>query len=363
MNIFLVPYAPMRHLVVGLYCAGAGLLAWWALMLALSLGGPVWAPGADGVLYLGGVGATIAGASVLAEHSLRRSPLWKRLAFTLLAAGLSFVFGVAGWLLWSKLLAPVLLAPLVRFSMSGLGLFCEGVGADGSGSQLQALLDAVDADIADSSLVSLRYRLGAFVCVGVGASLGPLAARLGRGILYHLSAGLLAGLLAAAVWHLLGYNEVITSLYWAGAGGAFTWGLVFGIFAWPLPDDLYAGWLRVLSAERFGRRIPIDDPQGKPKERFVGHFPRGLDLFLPAEARAMEMHVSVAVDARHRYFVRGLSLAPTRVRRFLERVNLAYDPTRPAPLETRLSSGDGIQLGEGEGAAELEFLMLPREER
>ena len=77
----------------------------------------------------------------------------------------------------------------------------------------------------------------------------------------------------------------------------------------------------------------------------------------------MEMHLSVAVDDQHRYFARGLSLAPTTVRRFLERVDLSYDPSRPAPLETRLSSGDRIMLGNGARVAELEFLMLPREER
>jgi hypothetical protein len=362
MNIFLVPYAPMRHLVVGLYCAGAGLLAWWLLMLALDVAGPAWAPAMDGGVFLGGLGASVAGASVLAEHSLRRSPVWKRLSFTLLATGISLVLGLAGLWLWDRVFAPILLAPLVRFAMAGLGLFRAGADADVSGQQLSALIDAIDPDIADPTLVSLRYRLGAFVCVGIGSSLGPLAARLGRGVLYHLTAGLLGSLLAAAVWYLLGDTEFITSLYWAGAGCAFTWGLVFGVFAWPLPDDLYAGWLRVLSADRFGRRIPIDEPGGKLKERFVGFFPRGLDLYLP-QGTVMEMHVSVAVDSRHRYFARGLSLAPTRVRRFLESIQLAYDPTRSAPLETRLSSGDRIALGGQNGTAELEFLMLPREER
>ena len=36
---------------------------------------------------------------------------------------------------------------------------------------------------------------------------------------------------------------------------------------------------------------------------------------------------------------------------------------RPAPLETRLASGDRIELGAGEDQAEVEFIMLPREER
>ena len=53
----------------------------------------------------------------------------------------------------------------------------------------------------------------------------------------------------------------------------------------------------------------------------------------------MEVHLSVAVDKDRAYRARGLSLQPTRVRRFLERVDLRYDPQRPAPLETRLSGG------------------------
>jgi hypothetical protein len=75
----------------------------------------------------------------------------------------------------------------------------------------------------------------------------------------------------------------------------------------------------------------------------------------------MEMHLSVAVDEKQRYSARGLSLQPTRVQRFLERINLQYDPRRPAPLQTRLSSGDRIELGDS--GTELEFVMLPKEEQ
>jgi hypothetical protein len=107
----------------------------------------------------------------------------------------------------------------------------------------------------------------------------------------------------------------------------------------------------------------VDSIDGKPTERFVGHFTRGLDLFLPADDGVMEMHVSVAVDEAQRYTARGLSLQPTRVRRFLEGINLRYDPRRPAPLATQLSSGDRIELGEGAHQSELEFVMLPKEER
>jgi len=52
------------------------------------------------------------------------------------------------------------------------------------------------------------------------------------------------------------------------------------------------------------------------------------------------------------------------VKRFLEKVDLRYDPRRPAPLETRLASGDRIRISTGQDAfAELEFIMLPKEEK
>lgn len=363
MNIFLVPYTSMRHLVVGLYCAGAGLLAWWALLLYVAGVGPGWGQGTDGAVYLAFVGATVAGASVMAEQSLRRSPLWKRLVLAGIALGVSFVLALFAFWFWTSILAPLLMGPIVRLGIESLGLFRVGLPADAPADEVRAIVEAVAPDLEDASLVSLRYRLGAFASVGLASAIGPLAVRKARGFVYHLAAGLLAGLLAAATWHLFSTTSLASHLYWSGAWAAFAWGLAFGVFAWPLPDDLYAGWLRVLSFERFGRRIPIDALDGQPKERFVGHFPRGLDLYLPGEAGVMEMHVSVAVDGQHRYFVRGLSLARTVVRRFLEKVNLSYDPARPAPLETRLSSGDRVVMGEGEQAAELEFLMLPREER
>jgi len=75
-----------------------------------------------------------------------------------------------------------------------------------------------------------------------------------------------------------------------------------------------------------------------------------------------EMHISIAVDESQKYAVRGLSLAPTRVRRFLEQIELRYDARRPAPLETRLKSGDHIEMGEGQNQASVEFIMLPKEE-
>lgn len=333
MNIFLVPYTRWRHLAMALWCGGFGLVAWWVVLSLTVVGGPKWEPRWDGPVLLGAIATFVAASSVLGEDNLRRQPLLKRIARTALAA----LIAVANTLLWYWLWHT--LSPLV-------------------------LPDEWAVDAADSSLVSLRYRVGAFFMGGLSTGLAGTFVRRFQHFVSHVAGGITAALAGGAAWHVLGSNfQGLTDLYLAGAGLGFVWGFVYGLFTWPIPEELYAGWIRVLSPTRFGRRIPVDDPEGNPKERFVGHFPRGLDLFLPVDDGVLEMHVSVAKDQKGRYTARGLSLAPTRVKRFLERVDLRYDPRRPAPLETRLSSGDRIILGEGEHQAELEFLMLPKEER
>ena len=45
-----------------------------------------------------------------------------------------------------------------------------------------------------------------------------------------------------------------------------------------------------------------------------------------------------------------------------QRIDLRYDPRRPAPLETELSMEDRILVG-GDGQTVVEFLLLPKEER
>ena len=167
----------------------------------------------------------------------------------------------------------------------------------------------------------------------------------------------------ALCWHVLGNSTFGTDLYLASLGLAIVWGFLFGALAWGIPSDLYAGWIRVLSGERYSLRIPIDRDTNGYMERFVGHYPHGMDLYMSPDSGVSELHLSVAVDERHRYFARGLSQRPTLVRRFLERVDLRYDPRRPAPLETRLESGDRIRIGTDRYSAELEFIMLPKEEK
>ena len=331
MNIYLLPYTWLRHLAMPLWCAGAGLIAWW-LTLGFTLWvGPRWPSELDGPILLCAITGAVSMAAVLGEANLRRFPLRSRAWRVAMAGGITVGLTFLSSLLWGELLQPF--------------LFSFGEHA---------------ANAADESLVSLSYRVGLFFFAGLSTGLGPIAVRKGQGWVEHIAAGIVAGLAGALVWHGLG--QALRSLYVASAGLGLTWGFVFGLVAWGIPDELYAGWIRVCSPNRQSVRIPVDAPDGGPRERFVGHFPRGLDLFLPPEDGVQELHIAVAVDAKQRYAVRGLSLYPTIVKRFLEKVDLRYDARLPAPLETRLRSGDRVRFGNGEVEAEIEFLMLPREE-
>jgi hypothetical protein len=240
----------------------------------------------------------------------------------------------------------------------------------------------------DASLVSLRYRLAMWLSAGlasgasawlvrmlhktlanrwsVGLDVGWVRRPIGivqflGELVYHVGGGAAGAMLGAAVWHSFGhYSALFGNLYLAGAAGALVWGLTHGLLCWGLPDDLYAGWVRVLSWDRYGVRIPLDSQAGTV-ERFVGHFPRGLDLYLPVERGVAELHASFLADDQQRYSVRGLSVSPTVTRRFLEKIDLRYDARRPAPFETELKMEDRVNLGE-KGQATVEFLLLPREE-
>ena len=76
-----------------------------------------------------------------------------------------------------------------------------------------------------------------------------------------------------------------------------------------------------------------------------------------------KLHVSVSYDGKQIYRARGLTVAPTVLRRLFERLDLRYDPRRPAPLETRLNSGDRLEIGRGDHGAVVEFILLPKEEK
>ncbi len=333
MNIFLIPYNWLRHLAMALWCASFGVLAWWSVLTVFVVLSPGWHPALDGAILISTLAGTITFASMVGEQMLRRRSVLQSLWRILLGVGISLGLSMAGYWAWN------------------------------SGFNLVFFPSSLTPDATDASLVSLRYRIGAFALSGLAAGVGPMVVRKGQGWFNHLAGGLTSGLAGAAAWHLFNFQGQGSDLFYAGAAMGAAWGFVYGLLTWAIPDELYAGWVRVLSHARFGLRIPVDGGEGEPKERFVGHFPRGLDLFLPVEAQVMELHLSVAVDDQHRYKARGLSLQRTQVVRLLERIDLSYDARRPAPLETRLSSGDRIRLGEGSTSAEVEFVMLPREER
>ncbi|NCG19670.1 MAG: hypothetical protein GWP91_11740 [Rhodobacterales bacterium] len=364
MNIYLIPHNFTRHVVLALYLGGAAAVSWWAVLAFFVLSGPTawrwgyyWPQWFEGFAFVAVLTCTVAFMTVFAEGALRRRKMQYRIGYSTFSAGLAFFmlgFGLTiyGWV--KPLLASEAMRPILE----------------------------------DASLVTLRYRLVPWLFMGLAAGTGPwmarslqrvVARRFGWGVdgaaatvapswtgialdfFHHLGGAVASSLMGAAVWHMLGYY-LLGDLYLASALSAFTFGSCYGLLVWGVPADLYAGWLRVLSAERFGLRIPIPSVEGTAAERFVGHFPRGLDLYLPADQGVAELHLSVVVDAEHRYAVRGLSVESTVVKRPLERIELRYDPSRPAPLETELSMEDRVLLGEN-GDTVVEFILLPKEER
>lgn len=366
-NIFLIPYTRWRHVQVALAVGGATTFAWWLTLVWIVLFGPLlhgsvlyWSQATEGLLFLSSIAGSAAAASVFAEGSLRRRQLRWRFLYAGLSGALAFGFAA------------------LSFSAT---------------RNLTSYMTTVTHAhlIADPSVVTLRYTIPTWGAAGVMSGLGAWVARKTQRVFarsfgiavdgserpkatqwsdrfatlfHHVGGGAAAGLLGASVWHLFGhYPELGGDLYLAAALGALTWGVVHGLLCWPIPDELYAGWVRVLSAERYGLRIPIDHEDGSPSERFVGHFPRGLDLYAPAEHGVAELHTSFVVDEHHNYSVRGLTIQPTTVKRLIETVRLDYDPRRPAPLETKLEMGDRILMGDGPNVSEVEFLMLPKEER
>ncbi len=366
MNIYLIPHNFSRHVVLSFYLGGAAVVSWWIVLAAFILGGPTmwrlgyyWPQWFEGWTFMVALTCTVSFMSVFAEGSLRRRKLQYRIGYAGFGAFIAFACLATGLALYG----------FIKPRMAG---------------------DAMRPILEDGSLVTLRFRLIPWMFMGFAAGFGPWVARglqrvvsrrFGWGVdgaaaavvptwagvaldfFHHLGGSVAAALLAASVWHTVGYyDDIGGDLYLATALAAFTFGAAYGMVVWGVPADLYAGWLRVLSAERYGLRIPIPSVEGTAAERFVGHFPRGLDLYLPADQGVAELHLSVVVDSDYRYAVRGLSVANTVIKRPLERIDLRYDPLRPAPLETELSMEDRVLLGEN-GDTVVEFILLPKEER
>ena len=219
-------------------------------------------------------------------------------------------------------------------------------------------------------VMALKYRLGDFICAGLATSISVLVTQKWRDwkhAVNHILAGIFAGLGAAALRMIpyfmtqLSPEQFSNDLYLAGAISFASFGFLFGIAARGIPEELYAGWIRVLTGARFSQRIPIDAIDQKNKERFLGHYPNGLDLFLPANEGVLELHASIVhSSSTNQYILRGLSLQHTKMKRMFEWARVDYDPKSPVPREVELKNEDRIELGE---QAEIEFLILPREER
>ena len=367
MNIRLIPYNWIRHFSVGLFCAGLATIAWWVVLhwLVLMGGqGTIWKQFYEGVVILTVLAVTIGCGTVAAESILRRRPVP-----------------------WMMLL--VFVAGLCTFLCTGLGVYLVDLSTFMLGQSMEGTLE--NPVMGGPATLALRYKILDWIVVGIGAALGALTARLLWHLILklrarfeekipsfialpdehskmswllfynHIVGGLAAALISAAVWHLFNHN-LTHDLYYASAFSFMTMGFLFGCFVWGIPPDLYAGWIRILSHHRFGHRIPILALDGGHSERFFGHFPRGLDVFVEAEHGVQEIHASFVGDKAGNYAVRGLSQSPTSLKRFLERIDLSYDPLSPVPLEAGLSMEDLVYMGPPNQQTIVEFLFLPKEE-
>lgn len=371
MNIVLIPHNWTRHVAVAFYTGAVPVVIWWILLNWLIALGPtlyeqnlLWSPSAEGPILFGFMAAGIAWVHISAEAGLRRRALMWKVMLPLLASVLAMVFAILGSVL-VEVLTPLL-----------VGAVFEGYGALYS----------------DPHTVTLRHRILEFLLAGWSVGVSTLLVRgvwgftgaLAKYIpdsakpfieipenparisfmqaFNHLFAGMTAALLGGAVWHLLAH-VVFRDMYLATAIGFSVWGFTYGLLAWGVPGNLYAGWIRILSDHRYGHRIPIDRPEGGPVERVAGHYPRGLDLWVGAEHGVAELHASFVADGEGGYAVRGLSQQPMRVKRSLEAIDLSYDAASPVPLETDLRMEDRVYVGPGKNATVVEFILLPKEER
>ncbi|TVQ89431.1 MAG: hypothetical protein EA397_15340 [Deltaproteobacteria bacterium] len=371
MNIFLVPHTAFRHVAVAFLTGAVPLVIWWFLLNWQVVLGPwlfqaglLWDPMFEGTILFSLMAGAIAWVHISAECGLRRRAIAWKILLPFLAALFSFL--LTGVLVFAN----AVLTPLI------VGLIDPSLGEI----------------LADPSTATYRFRLLDWIFAGTMISVFTLLVRVGWGFvgglspyipesiaavfevpaqpakvglwmsLEHLLAGPSAALIGAAVWHILSHI-VIKDMYLATALGFTSFGFCFGLIAWGVPSDLYAGWIRVLSSHRFGHRIPIDTPEGGVVERVVGHYPRGLDLWIGAEHGVAELHASFVRATDGAYTVRGLSQHPIKLKRALESVDLSYEPTSPVPLETDLRMEDRVMIGPKKQQTIVEFIMLPKEER
>lgn len=330
MNIFLIPYTWVRHFQFAIWSGLCGLLFWWFYLLSLTQGWAFWAASWDAFITNALLVTAVVSANVLGEASLRRWTIGVRLRKIILAAGVAI--GCCLLFNWTwHLLASMML--------------------DDIGSV--------------HHVVALKYRWGDFVGAGLAVAAGLLTVerwkeRPKKFVMQYILGGVFAGLCTGAMWSIAS-DYWMQNLYWAGAVMFAIFGASFGLAVRTIPNDLYVGWVRILSGSRFGHRIPIDAKNNRPKERFVGSYPNGLDMFFPFEEQVQPLHGSIVhLPQDGTYTLRGLSQYHTKMVRMLEWAKLDYNAASPVPMEVQLNNEDRIELGD---QVVVEFLILPREER
>lgn len=344
----LIPFLPFRHLVSALMGGAGALVAWGMALVALdawrharySAGSEV-AVTAEGAWWLAAVAAGAAGTALAVEGRFERTPPGRRALTVLVGAALAAVCTALPAWLWASFAVEVSAGMALRER-----LFSWMAAGGGAAFSLLVLREGAQA-LHD---LQVRWELSMIV---------PPPPREARRIVVvaeHLIAGFAAGLLAAAAWY--GLSHAADDLFLAGAAGAWVIGAVCGGLTWGPAARLYVGWLAVRVGARPGWRVPLDASQIALSERFVGHFPAGMDLYLPPEDGVAELHLSALATGDGTWGARGLTQQPVTLMRTLERVDLTFDPTLPAPLETPIRDGDRIRLGDH---AEVEFLVLSRE--
>lgn len=328
MNIFLIPFTWARHWQFAFWSGLFGLICWWLYLVWIISFGAWWSSSLDSFVTSSVLIVSTIASQILGEGSLRR--------WSLKEMGKKFGLG----LLYSSGLSIVFLGTWNLISAS------------------------IFSDVGNiHHIVALKVRLGDIISSGLvtaGTLLALQRATDKNLYIHYLLAGLFAGLGAGAIWSIFGYY-IFQNLYWAGAMLCMGFGFFFGLAARSIPDDLYVGWIRIVAGSRFGHRIPIDAKQRLVKERFLGSYPNGLDMYIPPTEQVQELHTSIVHNPHNdTYILRGLSQQHTKMKRFLEWAKLDYNPTSPVPNEVVLQNEDMVEIGE---QISFEFLILPKEER
>lgn len=356
----LIPYTLFRRFVPGLLGGAACLIGWWLSLQLLSLHHlwrkdwrvtPLWSPETEGAFVLGMIAAFATLAQLLVQGRFERTPLRRRI--------------VVAW--WGAM-----------WALGGTMLFSAGYHA------LFSWRTAFpDWPRMPEGTLAIRWRMWPWVFAGGWTMFSLLWVRLARWffnliqqrwnfslidppppprespaltITIHLLAGPAAGALAAVVWYTMG--QWLDDLYLPTVAGAWVFGFATMTFGWAIPEDLFQGWIVVRNGARPGWRVPLDAGTPELAERFVGSFPAGLDLHLPASDGVDLLHLSVLAPGPGEWAARGLSQRTVRVVRPFERIDLAFDPSLPAPLETPLRHEDRVRLGH---TTELELVVVPSE--